>query len=66
MVSQNKEATQKRERRIAYYVAQKPLAFRTKREVEQYLTKEGGLKSEQMLLKGSPVEAQQEQVFKIG
>ncbi len=60
------QAPQKRERRIAYYVAQKPVTFKTKREVELYLTKEGGLKADQVLLKGSPVEASQEQVFKIG
>jgi hypothetical protein len=60
------QAPQKRERRIGYYVAQKPVTFKTKREVEVYLTKEGGLKPDQVLVKGSPVEASQEQVFKIG
>jgi len=56
---------QTRERRIAYYVAQKPVTFKTKREVENYLTKEGGLKDDQILVKGSPVEASKEQVFRI-
>jgi hypothetical protein len=65
METQETGTTQTRERRIAYYVTQKPVTFKTKREVEVYLTKEGGLKDDQILVKGSPVEASQEQVFRI-
>ena len=60
------EPVQKRERRLTYYVAQKPVVFKTKKEVENFLTQAGGLKEGEVLVKGVPVEAQKEQVFKIG
>ncbi len=59
------EGTKTRERRISYYVTQKPVTFKTKKEVEDFLNKEGGLKEGQILLKGATVEAQKEQVFKV-
>lgn len=55
----------KRTRKTVYYVTQKPVALKTKKEVEAFLTKQGGLRDGELLVKGAPIEAQKEQVFKI-
>lgn len=62
---QTAQDQQKREKKTSYYVTQAPINFKTKKEVEEFLNKEGGLKAGQVLVKGSPIDAQKKSMFKI-
>lgn len=57
--------TQKRERKISYFLIQKPTEFKSKKEIEAHLNKEGGLKEGWVLIKGKAVAAQKTQAFKL-
>lgn len=59
-------ATAKRDRRTSYYIVTKTQEFKTKKQAEEFLTKEGGLKDGQVLVKGATVEAKKESIFKLG
>lgn len=59
------EENQSRERRTFYFLGSVIGEFKSKSELEAYLNKNGGIPSGLTLLRGSRVEAETKQVFKI-
>ncbi len=54
-----------RERKTFYYLTEQPLEFKTKSDLEKYLTEKGGASEGQVIVKGHRVIATAKQVFKL-